>query len=168
MGAGRLASHCLSAGLVSSCREIFRHFFRAWWSGVFQGVFGKSGAKTWCCCGEFVVECVVQAVVSRSFSRLLKMRNNLNFIFRYFRIRSGFAGRGGNALVRFRWTGRLPESKIPRGQDAQKDVGVFFLKWRDDLECSGVCRSAGDRAWYLGERDNSREIMNDGQRSFRK
>jgi len=51
----------LGASMVPGCGagsegEIVRDFFRLWWRGVFAGVFVKCGCKTWCFCGEFVVD----------------------------------------------------------------------------------------------------------------
>jgi hypothetical protein len=38
-------------------------FFGVWWIGVLLGVLAKTGGKTWCFGGEFVVVCVVKMVV---------------------------------------------------------------------------------------------------------
>jgi hypothetical protein len=45
----------------------FRGFFCALWA-FFEGVLGKVVCRTWCFCGENVVECVVNVVRKRRFS----------------------------------------------------------------------------------------------------
>jgi hypothetical protein len=36
------------------------HFFLVWWSDAFAGVLANCHDRSWCFCGEFVVECVVK------------------------------------------------------------------------------------------------------------
>jgi hypothetical protein len=51
---------------------------------VLQGVLAKTGVKTWCFCGEFVVECVVNVVLLWSVFRLEKWDRDSGFIFEGF------------------------------------------------------------------------------------
>jgi hypothetical protein len=50
--------------------------------GVFAGVFEKTGAQTWCFCGQVVVDCVVKLVMRMDTFRVLKLRHDLWIYFR--------------------------------------------------------------------------------------
>jgi len=49
------------------------------------GVLGKTGAKTWCFGGEFVVLCVVNVVLKQHVFELEKYATDSGFIFEHSR-----------------------------------------------------------------------------------
>src|SRR5579871_630076 len=66
-------------GIVSVYR--FCAIFLAWWNGVFQGFFEKTGCRTWLFCGQRVVQCVAKPDNGCTFLGERKFCKFFRFIF---------------------------------------------------------------------------------------
>jgi hypothetical protein len=64
---------------------VFSQIFFGWpVCSVLQGILEKTGGRTWCFDGEFVVECVVKLVSCRSLLGVEKWDTDSEFIFEWF------------------------------------------------------------------------------------